>query len=239
MVDVRRCWATKDLRGAAAVNRGLTAFDLAPIGINAFRVWLFASSSDDEDDTEEVKAPTSALDCLTELENSLPLKRGLSSCYAGKPKSFGNLTDFPLDDSKDLTKKEHHVNKKRRLLLAHKTFYGPRNENGIYLLAVIFVAEDDDTDSQNTGVGLDQAVINSYPKLTFSKREGNWVVHGGEMEGSGKGVICRFGGAVSSGFSAERGGDSTDLAEEARAGSVRLISRCRFLRLRTLLFAIL
>ncbi|KAL3635768.1 hypothetical protein CASFOL_020315 [Castilleja foliolosa] len=32
MVDARRCWATKDLRGAAAVDRGLTAFDLAPIG---------------------------------------------------------------------------------------------------------------------------------------------------------------------------------------------------------------
>ncbi|KAL3640026.1 hypothetical protein CASFOL_014994 [Castilleja foliolosa] len=52
--------------------------------------------------------------------------RGLSTCYAGKSKSFRNLTDFPLDDSKDLTKKEHHVNKKRRLLLAHKTFYGTR-----------------------------------------------------------------------------------------------------------------
>ncbi|KAL3626939.1 hypothetical protein CASFOL_029152 [Castilleja foliolosa] len=114
MVDVRRCWATKDLRGAAAVNRGLTAFDLAPIGEWSFSVRLpyIGPHSDDEDDTEEIKAPSSALDCLTELENSLPLKRGLSSCYAGKPKSFGNLTDFPLDDSNDLTKKEHHVNKK-------------------------------------------------------------------------------------------------------------------------------
>ncbi|KAL3648640.1 hypothetical protein CASFOL_005043 [Castilleja foliolosa] len=87
----------------------------------AHGVRFSSDSSDDEDDTEEVKAPSSTLDCLTELENSLPL-----NCYAGKPRSFGNLTDFPLDDSKDLTKKEHHVNKKRRLLLAHKTFYGPR-----------------------------------------------------------------------------------------------------------------
>ncbi|KAL3638685.1 hypothetical protein CASFOL_016592 [Castilleja foliolosa] len=28
--------------------------------------------------------------------------------------------------------------------------------------------------SQNAGVGLDQAVINSYPKVTFSKRGENW-----------------------------------------------------------------
>ncbi|KAL3634206.1 hypothetical protein CASFOL_021260 [Castilleja foliolosa] len=48
------------------------------------------------------------------------------------------------------------------------------NENGIYLPRVIFVAEDDDSESQNAGIGLDQAVINSYPKLTFSKRGGNW-----------------------------------------------------------------
>ncbi|KAL3613848.1 hypothetical protein CASFOL_041922 [Castilleja foliolosa] len=84
------------------------------------------SSDDDEDDTEEVKAPSSALDCLAALENSLPMKRGLSACYAGKSKSFGNLTDLPLEDSKDLEKEEHHVNKKRRLLRAHKTFYATK-----------------------------------------------------------------------------------------------------------------
>ncbi|GFP94617.1 RING-H2 finger protein atl68, partial [Phtheirospermum japonicum] len=48
------------------------------------------------------------------------------------------------------------------------------NDNGIYLPRVIFVAEDDDSESQNGAVGLDQAVINSYPKLVFSRRGGNW-----------------------------------------------------------------
>ncbi|KAL3829698.1 hypothetical protein ACJIZ3_018500 [Penstemon smallii] len=46
------------------------------------------------------------------------------------------------------------------------------NENSIYLPRIIFVAEDEENDSQNVVVGLDQAVINSYPKFVFSKR--NW-----------------------------------------------------------------
>ncbi|EPS68076.1 hypothetical protein M569_06695, partial [Genlisea aurea] len=46
-------------------------------------------------------------------------------------------------------------------------------ENSIYLPRVIFVAEDDDSEVQNVVVGLDQAVINSYPKLVFSKRNLN------------------------------------------------------------------
>lgn len=54
--------------------------------------------------------------------------------------------------------------------------------NGIYLPRLIFVAdeeENDDVSSQNTILGLDQAVINSYPKLVYSKRNG-----------SGKDVVC-------------------------------------------------
>ncbi|KAK6142765.1 hypothetical protein DH2020_023113 [Rehmannia glutinosa] len=48
------------------------------------------------------------------------------------------------------------------------------NENSIYLPRIFFVAEDDETESQNVVVGLDQAVINSYPKLVFTRRNGNW-----------------------------------------------------------------
>ncbi|GLT84622.1 hypothetical protein SLE2022_028430 [Rubroshorea leprosula] len=39
--------------------------------------------------------------------------------------------------------------------------------NGIILPRIIFVAEDDD--EENVVIGLDQAVINSYPKFQFSK----------------------------------------------------------------------
>ncbi|KAI3449222.1 hypothetical protein Pfo_005887 [Paulownia fortunei] len=48
------------------------------------------------------------------------------------------------------------------------------NENSIYLPRIIFVAEEDENESQNVVVGLDQAVINSYPKLVFTKRNGDW-----------------------------------------------------------------
>ncbi|XP_073026345.1 RING-H2 finger protein ATL67 [Primulina eburnea] len=49
----------------------------------------------------------------------------------------------------------------------------PSTENSVYLPRIIFVAEDDESDSQNVVVGLDQAVIDSYPKFVFSKRNGN------------------------------------------------------------------
>ncbi|XP_049400548.1 RING-H2 finger protein ATL67-like [Solanum stenotomum] len=61
-----------------------------------------------------------------------------------------------------------------------------RNPNtGIYIPSVIFIAEEDENDdvsSQNTFAGLDQAVINSYPKLIYSKRNGNL--------GTGNDVVC-------------------------------------------------
>ncbi|XVF73111.1 hypothetical protein PTKIN_Ptkin12aG0175300 [Pterospermum kingtungense] len=41
------------------------------------------------------------------------------------------------------------------------------NADGIILPRIIFVAEDED--NENVVVGLDQAVINSYPKFQFSK----------------------------------------------------------------------
>ncbi|KAL3536764.1 hypothetical protein ACH5RR_000130 [Cinchona calisaya] len=48
------------------------------------------------------------------------------------------------------------------------------NETSIYLPRIIFVAEEDENDdvssSENVVVGLDQAVINSYPKFHFSKK---------------------------------------------------------------------
>ncbi|KAK1376808.1 RING-H2 finger protein ATL68 [Heracleum sosnowskyi] len=44
--------------------------------------------------------------------------------------------------------------------------FGATSDNGIILSRRIFVAEDDE-DEQNAIVGLEQAVINSYPKFPF------------------------------------------------------------------------
>ncbi|KAH0915419.1 hypothetical protein BRARA_H01345 [Brassica rapa] len=52
------------------------------------------------------------------LEDSLPIKRGLSNHYIGKSKSFGNLME--VSKTKDLMKVESPLNKRRRLLIANK-----------------------------------------------------------------------------------------------------------------------
>ncbi|GAV69912.1 Methyltransf_29 domain-containing protein, partial [Cephalotus follicularis] len=52
----------------------------------------------------------------------------------------------------------------------------PTPTDGIILPRIIFVAEDDDQDSnpdENLVVGLDQSVINSYPKFLFTKDANN------------------------------------------------------------------
>ncbi|KAJ4880603.1 Uncharacterized protein Rs2_37658 [Raphanus sativus] len=52
------------------------------------------------------------------LEDSLPIKRGLSNHYIGKSKSFGNLTE--ASKAKDFMKVESPLNKRRRLIIANK-----------------------------------------------------------------------------------------------------------------------
>lgn len=77
---------------------------------------------------------------------------------------------------------------RRRRRQARANSRNPNNniENGIYLPRIIFVAEDDEENddglSQNATLGLDQVVINSYPKLIYSKRNGG--------SGNGNDVVC-------------------------------------------------
>ncbi|CAN4108334.1 unnamed protein product [Withania somnifera] len=75
---------------------------------------------------------------------------------------------------------------RRRQVQANSQNPNNNVENGIYLPRIIFVAEDDEENddglSQNPTVGLDQVVINSYPKLVYSKRSGG--------NGNGNDVVC-------------------------------------------------
>ncbi|KAE8664304.1 F-box protein AFR [Hibiscus syriacus] len=87
---------------------------------------------------------------LSSIEDSLPIKRGLSNHYAGKSKSFGNLSD--ISSVKEVPKVESPFNKRRRLLLANKwsrsrksSFYSWQNPNSMPLLALV---EDDDEDTE-------------------------------------------------------------------------------------------
>ncbi|XP_061349901.1 RING-H2 finger protein ATL67 [Gastrolobium bilobum] len=56
--------------------------------------------------------------------------------------------------------------------------HNPTNSDGVVLPRIIFVAEDDDEDQQRDGgdnivMGLDQNVINSYPRFRYAKDAGH------------------------------------------------------------------
>lgn len=103
------------------------------------------SSSDGghvDGDGEEVQSPfkPAALDSLESLEEVLPMKRGISSFYAGKSKSYTNLADAASCSSlKDMVKPENAYTRKRKNLLAHSNLFDknrnhfPRNNScGLY-----------------------------------------------------------------------------------------------------------
>lgn len=85
------------------------------------------SSIDGEDDSrgdDEVQSSFKGpLDCLDALEEVLPIKRGISSFYSGKSKSFTSLADISSSSVKDIAKKEDAYTRKRKNLLAHSTYW--------------------------------------------------------------------------------------------------------------------
>ncbi|KAJ4899099.1 Uncharacterized protein Rs2_13050 [Raphanus sativus] len=120
-------------------------------------VGVAGESSESEGEEDEDGAVSSQqgrwLDSFgSSLEDSLPIKRGLSNHYIGKSKSFGNLLEAS-NSAKDLEKVESPLNKRRRLLIANKlrrrtlsssfSFYPKTNLNSMPLLALQESDEDD------------------------------------------------------------------------------------------------
>ncbi|KAG7637297.1 hypothetical protein ISN45_At02g018500 [Arabidopsis thaliana x Arabidopsis arenosa] len=114
-------------------------------------------SSENEEEEEEddaVSCQRGTLDSFSSsLEDSLPIKRGLSNHYVGKSKSFGNLMEA-ASKAKDLEKVENPFNKRRRLVIANKlrrrgrsmsasNFYSWQNPNSMPLLALQEPNEED------------------------------------------------------------------------------------------------
>ncbi|KAJ8758719.1 hypothetical protein K2173_000440 [Erythroxylum novogranatense] len=104
-----------------------------------------APDDSDDEEGEEVDSSVSSnlgLGSLDSLEESLPIKRGLSNHFSGKSKSFANLSDMSSVASvKDLQKQENPFNKRRRILMANKwsrrsTFYSWHNPKSMPLLAL-------------------------------------------------------------------------------------------------------
>lgn len=86
------------------------------------------SSSDGEDESKDDNEVQSRfkgpLDCLDSLEEVLPIKRGISSFYSGKSKSYTSLADISSCSSvKDIAKKEDAYTRKRKNLLAHSNYW--------------------------------------------------------------------------------------------------------------------
>ncbi|CAL9136178.1 unnamed protein product [Musa textilis] len=75
-----------------------------------------------EEDEEEVesKRKDGALGSLDSLEDSLPIKRGLSNFFSGKSKSFATLSDVANAGTNDIVKPENPFNKRRRVLMMSK-----------------------------------------------------------------------------------------------------------------------
>lgn len=76
-----------------------------------------AGEAEEEEEVESKLKVESGLGCLEALEDSLPVKNGLSSFYAGKSKSFTSLAEAAAQEAvKELAKPENPFNKRRRIL---------------------------------------------------------------------------------------------------------------------------
>ncbi|GER34389.1 hypothetical protein STAS_10614 [Striga asiatica] len=102
--------------------------------------FLISSEDEEEEREDRVQVRRTSLDSLSSLEDALPVnmsidnlnwfdsltelafnyRKGLSGHYSGKAKSFGSLTELGVNDPMELGKKEHPINKRRRLLIAHE-----------------------------------------------------------------------------------------------------------------------
>ncbi|KAG7567558.1 hypothetical protein ISN45_Aa04g004240 [Arabidopsis thaliana x Arabidopsis arenosa] len=118
-----------------------------------------SSENEEEEEDDAVSCQRGTLDSFSSsLEDSLPIKRGLSNHYVGKSKSFGNLMEA-ASTAKDLEKVENPFNKRRRLVIANKlrrrgrsmsasNFYSWQNPNSMPLLAL---QEPNEEDHHNDG----------------------------------------------------------------------------------------
>ena len=104
----------------------------------------FKGSADDDEEAQS-RFRSGSFGSLASLEESLPIKRGLSNHFPGKSKSFANLSE--VGTVKDLEKRENPLNKRRRVLIAskwsRKSFYSWANPKSMPLLTL---KEDEEND---------------------------------------------------------------------------------------------
>nr|XP_043622258.1 uncharacterized protein LOC122593869 [Erigeron canadensis] len=75
------------------------------------------SDAGGDSDGEEVNGPVNR---LNDLEQVLPIKRGISAFYAGKSKSYGSLSDaVSVPSIQEIVKPEDAYSRKRKNMIAH------------------------------------------------------------------------------------------------------------------------
>ncbi|XP_076896747.1 protein OXIDATIVE STRESS 3 LIKE 2-like [Bidens hawaiensis] len=94
------------------------------------------NNSDSGDNDTEVQSKDNnnningMLNGLSDLEQVLPIKRGISTFYAGKSKSYGSLDEaVSIESIQDIVKPEDAYSRKRKNMIAHHALMG--FENGV------------------------------------------------------------------------------------------------------------
>lgn len=113
------------------------------------------SSGGTSEGEEEVESEfQGGLGSMGSLEESLPIKRGLSNFFGGKSRSFASLSDAM--SVKDLVKPESPFNKRRKILMAYKNksnkgaFYSPLNTSMPNIILEEDPQEDEEDDRGNS-----------------------------------------------------------------------------------------
>ncbi|URE16820.1 hypothetical protein MUK42_11829 [Musa troglodytarum] len=115
-----------------------------------------------EEEEVESKKGEGAFGSLDSLEESLPIKRGLSNFFSGKSKSFASLSDAAANaNGNELAKPENPFNKRRRILMAYKArraSYGSLVSASTYLPPLLSsdhtVPEGDEEEDERCGGDL-------------------------------------------------------------------------------------
>ncbi|XP_057731167.1 protein OXIDATIVE STRESS 3 LIKE 4-like [Arachis stenosperma] len=128
---------------------------------------------DDSGDEEEIQSGLKpGLGSLDSLEDSLPIKRGLSSHFDGKSKSFTDLSQ--VNNLMELQKQESPFNKRRRVLIASKwrksSFYtwSKSNPTSMPLLPVNEDHDDDVDDDDDDDDDFQERKARKVPSTSSS-----------------------------------------------------------------------
>ncbi|WOK99893.1 hypothetical protein Cni_G08605 [Canna indica] len=126
----------------------------------------------------ESKQKHGSFQSLDTLEESLPIKRGLSCFFSGKSKSFTTLSDVANMTANDLKKQENPFNKRRRILIpskARRPSYNPLMSTSLPPLSPGHISEEEDHEEEENQkeTGKNHGELTFLPHLGTSGNKMN------------------------------------------------------------------